>query len=143
MSDSNFINEVKTELQKAVGGGKTALGEVNALKSRVMALEGVKPKAHLIETWRNGASWYRKYSDGFIEQGGRGGSVSAFNGTVSVTFNKYFTSNNYTITLAGTIIKAGVGSNAFRVLQGFSNSSFNIIDTDSNSRQFFWYACGY
>lgn len=30
-----------------------------------------KPKAYVTKTWRSGAQWYRKWSDGWIEQGGR------------------------------------------------------------------------
>lgn len=29
-----------------------------------------KPKAYVTETWHSGTSWYRVWSDGFIEQGG-------------------------------------------------------------------------
>ena len=27
------------------------------------------PNAYVTQTWRSGTSWYRKWSDGFIEQG--------------------------------------------------------------------------
>lgn len=30
-----------------------------------------KPKAHVTETWRSEAQWYRRWSDGWLEQGGR------------------------------------------------------------------------
>lgn len=30
-----------------------------------------KPKAYVTETWRSGAQWYRRWSDGWLEQGGR------------------------------------------------------------------------
>lgn len=30
-----------------------------------------KPKAYVTETWRSGAQWYRRWSDGRLEQGGR------------------------------------------------------------------------
>lgn len=30
-----------------------------------------KPKAHVTETWRVGTEWYRRWSDGWLEQGGR------------------------------------------------------------------------
>lgn len=30
-----------------------------------------KPKAYVTNTWRSGAQWYRRWSDGWLEQGGR------------------------------------------------------------------------
>lgn len=30
-----------------------------------------KPKAYVTKTWRNGGQWYRRWSDGRLEQGGR------------------------------------------------------------------------
>lgn len=30
-----------------------------------------KPKAYVTKTWRRGAQWYRRWSDGWLEQGGR------------------------------------------------------------------------
>lgn len=30
-----------------------------------------KPKAYITETWRSEAQWYRRWSDGWLEQGGR------------------------------------------------------------------------
>ena len=29
-----------------------------------------KPKAYVTQTWRSGAQWYRRWSDGWLEQGG-------------------------------------------------------------------------
>lgn len=30
-----------------------------------------KPKAYVTETWRSGTQWHRRWSDGWLEQGGR------------------------------------------------------------------------
>ena len=70
MSDAKFVESLVTELNKAVGGGKQALQKVTTLEGRVGALESVKPNATIRQTWRSGSNWWRKYSDGFIEQGG-------------------------------------------------------------------------
>ena len=52
-----------------------------------------KPKAYITGTWHSGTSWYRVWSDGFIEQGGK----LTFTGTTSIrkeiTFNKPFASS--------------------------------------------------
>ena len=45
--------------------------------------------AYITSTWHSGTSWYRKWSDGFIEQGG---SASCVNGSTAITFPTAFTS---------------------------------------------------
>lgn len=50
-----------------------------------------KPNAYVTTTWHSGTSWYRVWSDGFIEQGGHGtGSVCNFSkpfSNIDYTFN--------------------------------------------------------
>ena len=50
------------------------------------------PSYYLTSTWRNGDSWYRRYSDGFIIQGGI--IENAFGAIVTVTFPIRFSSFN-------------------------------------------------
>ncbi len=49
--------------------------------------------AYVIESWRSGYNWYRKWSDGYIEQGGR---IADQGSTVyTITFNTAFAETNY------------------------------------------------
>ena len=50
----------------------------------------------ITETYVNGTSWYRVYSDGWIEQGGQ--IDCAKNASVTVTFLKAYTNTNYNVT---------------------------------------------
>lgn len=52
------------------------------------------PNAYITETWRDGAQWYRKWSDGLIEQGGKFWTNSAY---PTMTFNTPFSNTNYSI----------------------------------------------
>lgn len=52
------------------------------------------PKAYITETWRSGSNWYRKWSDGLIEQGGTLGSGSPY---PTMTFNTPFSNTDYSI----------------------------------------------
>lgn len=47
---------------------QNVMSAVNAVQANVSAIP--KPNAYVTETWRSGTSWYRVWSDGFIEQGG-------------------------------------------------------------------------
>lgn len=48
-----------------------------------------RPNAYVTQTWRSGTTWYRVWSDGWIEQGGHGTGGTC-------TFNKPFSNTNYT-----------------------------------------------
>ena len=92
----------------------------------------------VLETYRNGTSWYRVWSDGWIEQGGYDtGSSNAFK---TITLLKAFSDTNYMLLGA----QSGTNTGADRVLQ-FRNKSTTSFDMsrDDYSTGFSWYACGY
>lgn len=58
------------------------------------------PNAYITETWRNGSNWYRKWSDGLIEQGG-----AHYDAGSNITFHTPFSNTAYAIGgWAGTTI---------------------------------------
>ena len=95
---------------------------------------------HVTKTYQNGSSWYRVYSDGWCEQGGRL-SVSS-NQTVTITFLKPFVNTNY-IAFKNLGIKSTGTSNAQEL------SCFNFTTTtmqtqvNTDHRYSCWIACGY
>ena len=101
-----------------------------------------KNTPHITETYVNGTSWYRVWSDGWIEQGGLvviNKTNSSFTG--SVEFIKKFTNANYTIT------HSAEGTGLFVVtINDLTTSGFTVhqtgysSNTAENAR---WYACGY
>ena len=54
---------------------------------------GMIEKSYLVESYINGTSWYRVYSDGWCEQGGYNSNI----GTYTVTMMKEFKDTNYTL----------------------------------------------
>lgn len=48
---------------------QNVMSAVNAVQAQVSKIP--TPKAYVTETWRSGAQWYRRWSDGWLEQGGR------------------------------------------------------------------------
>ena len=85
-------------------------------------------KGRLIESYKNGANWYRIYSDGWCEQGGR-----ATDGIIN--FLKPFSDTNYTICGANTNASS---SAAFR----FYNLANDYVYL-ACSQPCSWQACGY
>lgn len=88
---------------------------------------------HIIETYKNGTSWYRVWSDGWKEQGGY------LSGT-SVTFLKQFNDANYTLTYGNT-------SGQYFEKERFydlTTAGFKIVNVAyGGGGAGYWYACGY
>ena len=106
-----------------------------------------------VETWQSGANWCRKYSDGWIEQGGfvKHGAVNNY----TVTFNTAFKDTNYTALVSPAIGAAnGTGGDGsdLAVISGIYNGSLPYgksktqlrVSTYSRANDGFnWYACGF
>lgn len=69
------------------------LAALNGLKSRIDAKPA--PNAYIVSTWKSGSSWYRKWSDGWIEQGGEVDTVNS--SWTTINFHKPYTRTNYTV----------------------------------------------
>lgn len=104
---------------------------------------GASPKAYIVERWNNGTNWYRLWSDGWIEQGGR----ITFNGSTNTVSKVSFP------TLIGNVMfVSGMAKNIQnRGLCGImiqqTTSSYMTIkvegaDEAAVSDGFFWYVCG-
>lgn len=77
-------------------------------------------------------SWYRKYSDGWIEQGGKAPFPSQ--GSLVITFPLAFSNTKYTPIFSTNTAKTSW-------LAALSTTSFSI-GTNSSGADVWWYACG-
>ena len=94
-------------------------------------------KAYITETYQNGTSWYRVYSDGWCEQGGKIKSSSA---TQTVSLLKTYYSNNYNIQILPNTNNGSVNCS----VEGIpSTSSFKLKSSDTPDNGFYWQTCGY
>lgn len=95
----------------------------------------------VVETYKNGSSWYRIWSDGWCEQGGRSASVGQDSNT-TVTFLKPFIDTNYYgtwISCNGARVDGG-GCPACDNLTTTTMRIYNAYDVTIIAN---WYACGY
>ena len=82
-----------------------------------------KPKAYVTETWHSETSWYRVWSDGFIEQGGD--YTSSDNNGFTITLNRPMTTTYYHCTVTGGY---NVASNhGFEYVYGKTTSDFKAV----------------
>lgn len=89
------------------------------------------------KTWKNGTSWYRKYSDGWIEQGGEFTKQRDTN--ITVTFPVAFKNTNYTIATSQYEQQSNAPVCAFtqKLNTGFTHNY------GSWGSKWGWFACGY
>ena len=97
---------------------------------------------YVTEIWKNedGTSWYRVWSDGWIEQGGfqKSGSWAS-----TLTFVKSFTTRTYSI---GKFTHGSNHYNKYNNYSSFYSMTETTATTTNNATDFpsySWYACGY
>lgn len=98
-------------------------------------------KAYIVETYVNGTSGYRIWSDGYCEQWGLSSAVGG-GSSVMVSLLKSYVNVNYNITLAsyGSYTAA---SEANDTVYALTTSSFKISSGYIASQQKMWKTCGY
>nr|DAW23337.1 MAG TPA: hypothetical protein [Caudoviricetes sp.] len=105
-----------------------------------------KPEAYITETWHSGTSWYRVWSDGFIEQGGSLTPTGTASISKEITFNKPFASS-----MIGLSLMAGRNSGSYKYAEyGYDVYNYSttkvafLAQKDSGSATtLWWYANGY
>lgn len=97
--------------------------------------------AVVVQNYVSGTSWYRVWSDGWIEQGGRTGSLGQGK-TQSITFLKAFSNANYSV-VATTQRTGNTWSTA--CAGNLTNSTMTIthVTNAGSATTISWYACGY
>lgn len=94
--------------------------------------------AYITKTWSSGTSWYRKYSDGWIEQGGEFTKNRDTN--IAVTFPVAFRNTDYTI---ATSQYAPHSSNPLTSTFSSKTNTGIIHNIGSWGGKWGWFACGY
>lgn len=100
-----------------------------------------KELLRVVDSWKSGDNWYRKYSDGFIEQGGILPEKN-YETITSVSLNTPFTTTSYYVGMTPKKdSQVAAGANAG--LHTLNTSSFTFDIAVSATYAYHWYACGY
>ena len=99
-------------------------------------------KGVLLESYVNGASWYRIYSDGWCEQGGH---LPLHEGGIDVTFLKEFKDTNYTILKTNTFYLDGATNYKYINFWNKTTTQARTLNsgTDNSGSGSDWLAFGY
>ena len=95
----------------------------------------------VVETYQNGTSWYRVYSDGWCEQGGLRGA-GATGSVETITLLKQYKDTNYIALKTFSIIEAVAAYYRYICIFNKTVSNFQTGNT-SGIQSWSWYACGY
>lgn len=125
--------------------GSVDVGNVMSAVAQVQAQVGAipTPSEYITKTWRSGASWYRKWSDGFLEQGGEM-PITKGQTKRTISFNASFSSTTTYVVLVQSYQGGAteVHYNNFHV-QSKTASGFTGYNGCVENVGNLWYACGY
>ena len=96
---------------------------------------------YVIENYVNGTSWYRIWSDGWIEQGGQVGVANGSGGT-TIALIKNYSDANYCLQVTSIATSITWVQMADAHIVNKTNSSFRVI-ANLNNNSANWYTCGY
>lgn len=94
---SSATNSTSTTMAATSRAVKDAYDKGAAALEAANAAGGSKVKAYISEVWNDGDNWYRKWSDGWIEQGGLIPKGSSAASKTVVTLPVAFTTTAYTV----------------------------------------------
>ena len=100
-----------------------------------------KNTPHIVETYKNGTSGYRIWSDGFKEQWGRI-VIAKSQATGTVTFLKPFSNANYNFTLGVIAVVTKVGEENWKVTS-LTATTCTFMNNAGSEATHVWHACGY
>jgi hypothetical protein len=129
----SFKNLKGAKGEKGDTGAKGEKGDTGAKGDK-----GDAGTAYITNTWIQGTSWYRRYSDGWIEQGGE--FTKSRDTNVTVTFPVAFQNTNYTI---ATSQYAQHSSNSPACAFTDKNTTGITHNYGSWGSKWGWFACGY
>lgn len=102
----------------------------------------------IVESGKTSTGWWRKWSDGFIEQGGKSANVDRSG--LNISFAKSFSDTNYYVLATVTGVNSSdVGNNEYGLTVAYptSKSSFKVylrsFENGYVSKPIYWYANGY
>ena len=134
-----FVNGSNTiSLNASPSGNRTVTlpnkGGTIALTSQ---MPSVPPSVsgYVTQTYRSGSNWYRRWNDGFIEQGGECGNSG--NQSFVTSF-----SNTNSIFVMRTGKSGGHTNDFYVIFNPVSTSQFNV-NCHTRYGSFEWYAAGY
>lgn len=131
LDDKADTSEVDTKLSSKAD---TELSNITSAAATNLNSMGIRT---VVETYINGTSWYRKWSDGWVEQGGY--VYPKTTSTATVTLTLPYANTDYTIMVVGVY-----STNHGEVVQNSNKktTSFNIVAGYASNFGVYWWTAG-
>jgi len=139
---THFFSSDGTQKKPTVTEGEIVLADVATLDVST-SKHGFAPKGSRVitETYSSSTSWYRKYTDGWIEQGGKGTYAT----DTTITFPVAFLAGPPTVHL--TVDKSATEYHEIPGVGGVTATNFiaahNLTSGGAYTGLIYWSACGY
>ena len=135
----NAANSAITATEQAALAAAKAQEAVDTLANTADKDLSNCTRPYITETYHNGLSWYRVWSDGWIEQGGR----VYVNGSSTADINllKPYSNQDYMVSISHS--EAGTRGQSESYAQQTSATYFKLGNCCGNAQYFTWSACGY
>lgn len=113
----------------------------NSEVKKTLDVLGERTETYLVDKGETSTTWYRKYSDGWVEQGGN--SSANHSNRATVTYPVSFSNDNFSLCVSNKTNTNGEGYywNAFTVLSHTKSSC--VVSNWGGTEEFSWFACGY
>jgi hypothetical protein len=101
----------------------------------------------VVTTYSSGTTWYRIWSDGWIEQGGKYTGTTGTCWNTTITLPKAFSNTNYNISVTSTGLAGDMWGEHGENVESITTSSFKYYfytgASGDGTTGFYWTACGY
>ena len=105
-------------------------------------LDALGERRSIVESGGTASGWFRKWSDGFLEQGGHIDSAG-FHSQKTITLPTPFSNSNYVVNASTREVQNG-GNCIWELccIRSVKNNSFVLFNGGGNTPMS-WHACGY
>lgn len=134
----SLTNVASQDVADISAGLEAVAADVATLSSTIDSIP------QIVDSYQDGENWYRKYSNGWIEQGGYTVCSKTY-GDMSITLNTPFTDTKYTISVTPLLTSTGYRIWAFvRELSTTTVTGYIHCYSEKGKCQgVYWTACGY
>ncbi len=132
------INKIATDLNLKADKDLTNITPNTGMLLNWLNTDGIRT---VIETYSNGSSFYRLYSDGWLEQGGFFGTSTGGWASVAFTYLKPFQNTNYQLFCLGNWNSAE-SSSCKVTAKSTTGATVTYANNTTNVQLSVWYACG-
>ena len=132
VQNGNFVSWVNREPFRAVDVGQYS-SDIDLINSKLSSINTEFGKSYITQTYVNGTSGYRIWSDGFKEQWGRGSS------NANITLLKAFSNTSFLVVANPSVNEQYYGAFTAYVVDKQTIGTREAGHTGIVS----WYACGY